>query len=160
MKRWIYIGLFVSLALNLFLAGVIGAHVFWQRGHHPHRGPFNIRHAYSVLKPADQTKAKAIWAANRQAFFEKIKEIRKARRAVRQLLQDDATDYKKVEAAITNVSNKRHEIHKLVRGVVQKIAASLPATERMKFYRAALKRHRRFRHRRGERRHRERQGER
>ncbi len=151
MKRWIYVGVFISLAMNLFLVGVIAAHLFWRGGHHPRRGPFNIRQAYSVLTPASQAKAKVIWRANQKAFFLKIREGRQARRDVRRLLEDDTTDYKKIETAITKVSTKRNEIHKLLRGIVQKIVASLPAKERIKFYRAAMKRHQRHR-RRGERR--------
>ena len=148
MKRWVYITLFGSLALNLFLAGVIVAGLFWHGGHHHRRGPFNMRHAYTVLTPASQTKAKAIWQANRKAFFEKIREVRAARREVRSLLREDKPDIAKIEAAIGKVGKIRREIHNLVRGIVKKVADALPAAERVKFYRAVLKRHRRMRHRR------------
>ena len=148
MKRWVYIGLFASLALNLFLAGVIVAGLFWHGGHHHRRGPFNIRHAYTVLTPASQTKAKAIWQANRSAFFAKIREVRAARRDVRALLREDNPDVAKVEAAIAKVGRIRREIHDMVRGIVKKIADALPAAERVKFYKAVLKRRARSRRRR------------
>ena len=148
MKRWIYIGLFTSLALNLFLAGLIAANLFWHRGHQHHRGPFNMRHAYSVLTPASQTKARAIWRANHEVFRSKIREVRSARREVRRLLKDDKADIGKVEAAIAKVGKIRLEFHTMVRGIIQKIVNSLPAAERIKFYRAVLKRRGRFRHRR------------
>lgn len=148
MRRLIYIGLFASLALNLFLVGVIVAGLFWHGGHHHRRGPFNIRHAYTVLTPASQAKAKTIWQAERAAFFAKIHEVRAARREVRALLREDKPDIGRMEAAIAKVGRIRREIHDTLRGIVKKIADALPAEERVRFYRAVLKRRGRFRRRR------------
>lgn len=148
MKRWIYISLFASLALNLFLVGVIVTGLFWHGGHHHRRGPFNMRNAYTVLTPASQAKAKAIWQANREAFVAKIREVRAARREVRSLLREDKPDIAKVEAAIARVGRIRREIHNVVRGIVKKVADALPEAERVRYYRAVLKRRGRFRHRR------------
>jgi uncharacterized membrane protein len=147
MKRWVYIGLFASLALNLFLVGVIVAGLFWHGGPHHRRGPFNMRHAYSVLTPASQTKAKAIWQAERAAFIAKIREVRAARREVRALLREDKPDIAGVETAIAKVGRVRRELHDMVRGIVKKIADALPAAERVTFYKAVLKRRGRFRRR-------------
>lgn len=141
MKRWLYVLLFASLAVNVFVAGAIATHFIW-RGDHGHRarGPLNMRAAMMALKPEDRQKVRAVWRANRDGFRAQIREIRKARRALRQMVENDGADEAKVQAALKEIFDKREALRARLFDILGKMAAALPEGERMKFYRAALKR--------------------
>lgn len=103
-RRWL---LFVSLALNLFLLGVVvtGTLINWQNralglGGGPN--PFSPRAIAEAVPEPERAMAQAIAEADRPEQREALREVRRTRMAVYRLL-DEPFDRAKLEAALARM---------------------------------------------------------
>lgn len=103
-RRWL---LFTSLALNIFLLGVVitGTLINWQNralGLHGGQNPFSPRAIAEAVPEAERATARDIADAARPDQREALREVRRARMAVYRLL-DEPFDRAKMEAALARM---------------------------------------------------------
>ena len=150
-KRGLAITLIVSLAVNLFLAGLIVTAVVYHKrggGWAGHDHPFPHRIARRVLEGESRRKVDAIWREARPGLRMRIREVRRARRDIRRLLHADAIDRPALEKAFAAMRARSTGAHNAMHGVIGRIAETLNAEERRSYFRRhRWRRYRRFRRR-------------
>lgn len=137
-NNWIGLCLFVSLAVNIFLAGV----VFGQKdGNRLQRGE-KILATIGALKevsPESRAKAKELVKADWPKIQEDLQGIREKRQEVRGLLEQTAYDPAALDKSFADlrvaVGDMQTEAHQLV----VKIASALTPEERVAFMKALPK---------------------
>jgi uncharacterized membrane protein len=140
--RGLGIALIVSLAVNLFLAGVIVAAVALHG-----RGPFGERHypprwtAERSLHGESREKVVAIWRDARPTLRERIRAVRRARREIREQLSAPTLDRAALDAAFSVFRKRSDEAHAAMQDVFSKIAGTLDAEERRAYFRYPRRRH-------------------
>jgi uncharacterized membrane protein len=130
-------GLFVSLALNVFIGGAfLGSHLAGGRGgaHEPQmRGRNPVVLAVRELSP----EAQAAWRAGSPAYVREIApKHREARRLARETMQGFGRDPFDAEGAFETLKRARaleHEARVAMDRRVVDFAARLPAEERARF---------------------------
>lgn len=135
-NNWIGVCLFVSLAVNVFLAGV----VFGRGGTAP-RGEKMVAVIGSLkeISPESRARAKELVKADWPKIQEDLKDIRAKRQEVRSLLEQPAYDAVALEQSFADlrgaVGDMQTEAHRLI----VKIAAELSPEERVAFMKALPK---------------------
>jgi uncharacterized membrane protein len=137
-NNWVGICLFVSLAVNIFLAGV----VFGRKDDGAMPRGEKIMAVIGSLKevsPESRAKAKELVKADWPKIQEDLKGIRAKRQEVRSLLEQPAYDSQALEQSFADlrgaVGDMQTEAHKLV----VKIAAELSPEERVAFMKSLPK---------------------
>lgn len=141
--RTLSIALIVSLALNLFVVGifVVGFLFHWP-GHHVQAGrPFPQWMARRSLDRDTRAKVDTIWREAHPVLRMRGRAMRKARREVRRRLIADPLDRKALEASYIELRDRTLEARKALKEVLTKVALTLNAEQRRKYFK------RRFRHR-------------
>lgn len=150
-RRTLIILLTISGGINLFIAGLVVASLFFHgwRGGPPgrHHGPLNFRAAMATLSEPSREKARAIWVKNLPQLRERIRARRKIRRSLRDLTRSGNPTPTEIDAILKKLSLERGETERMVHGILLRIGGQLRADERSKFYRSVFKRRRFFRRR-------------
>ncbi len=152
-RRFLWITLIGSLAVNLFLAGFIVASVVnrgWD-GHHgrAHRGRLHLRAAFRVLDGDTREMAQKTWRERLPEIRERLRAIREAHRNFRATLDKADTDPAAVQAAFQRVHDARGAAQALIHKTIREIGEKLTPEQRKAFYKAVFERRfrRRDRHR-------------
>lgn len=137
-NNWIGICLFVSLAANIFLAGM----VFGQKdgGKFP-RGE-KLMATIGALKevsPESRAKAKELVKADWPKIQQDLKDIREKRQAVRGLLEQPGYDPAALEQSFADLRGAVGDMQTEAHQLVSKIAAALTPEERIAFMKALPK---------------------
>jgi len=125
--RW---GLWASLALNVFLAAIIVAHVAAHRG--PSHGPgasagfgARIDRMAASLPDADGARLRAAFGARSEQVTEAAKSFRQAMAGVRRSLRAEPFDPAALRAAMAESRAKRGAIEEELQAVVAAAAAEM-----------------------------------
>lgn len=151
-RRFLWIALIASLAVNLFVAGFVVANVAhrgWDRHRPPPRGLIHLRAAFRTLDGDTRKTAREIWRARRPALRQRIETIRDAHRAFRAAVEKSDTDPAAVETAFQRLHEARGAAQAYVHQTIREIGDKLTPEQRLRFYKAVFERRFRRRHRRG-----------
>ncbi|MEQ8698301.1 MAG: periplasmic heavy metal sensor [Bauldia litoralis] len=148
-RRFLWIALIGSLAVNLFLGGFIIASVInrgWD-GHHKnaYRGRLHMRAAFRALDDEARQAARAQWRQRLPEIREKLRAIREAHRAFRATLDTADGDPAAVQAALQRIHAARGEAQTAIHRAIREIGEKLTPAQRKAFYKAVFER--RFRRR-------------
>ncbi|MDX2204751.1 MAG: periplasmic heavy metal sensor [Hyphomicrobiaceae bacterium] len=128
--RWLLVVLCLSLAVNVFVAGSIGAAMWRFRGGPPEPGPPNLI-GYSVsLGHGRRKEIYDITADIRQRLRPMRREIRQARNEIAAVMAAEPFDEAKFEAAQANLIAKENEARELTRELYSQIVKNLTPQER------------------------------
>lgn len=144
LSRRLAVVLAASLALNLFLGGMLTAHWLF-RGPPPHeRGGrfFDRQAALEAIDAEHRAGVQAILARNEPELRARMRAVREARREVRRQLMGDPIDHEALAQAHAELAARGQEAHARMQANVAEIAAALPAAERRRFFEASFKRRR------------------
>ncbi len=138
-SRLFAIALFVSVAVNILLAAALfSPHM--RGGHH---GP-GARHALmdeqlATLSDDTRPKVEAIWKSHHQELRGSFREMRQARRALKQALTADTYDAAAVEAAMQKMDAALALPRQHLAEAIQESAAVMNDAERQAFFERGLK---------------------
>lgn len=142
-RRWLVIGLFASLAVNIFLVGWLAASAFRPApapdprptaGGPPPPQPFRFLAARRELAPEQRQAVDKIWRDQRPALREKGEALRASRQALLAALTADALDERALEAAIRDLRARSDEVLELIHRQIVETARILPTDARKKFF--------------------------
>jgi len=145
--------LIISLAVNLFLVGMIVTAVAFHKrggGWSGYNRPFPHFIARRSLEGDARRKVDEIWRGARPDLRRQIRAAREARRSIRRLLHADTLDKPALERAFSELRTRSEAVHTTIQTTIARVAETLNAKERKSYFR----RHRWRRHRQS-RRHRE-----
>lgn len=152
-SRWIAPALFVSLALNLLVAGAVAGHFLSPRHHHTWRGAEMMRgemgrmmerpgervisRMAAALPPQNRDAFEAVMAEHRTQLADAGRGVRDARVKVREAMATEPLDRAKLEAAFAELRARSQQLQAAVHAAVSDAAAKLPreARERLAEFR-------------------------
>jgi uncharacterized membrane protein len=148
--RWVGWVLIVSLALNLFLVGVVGVR-YWREHVRPPpdrvaMGPFG--RLTQGLPESGRAKFKEAMDSRREQMREQGREFRRARGEAMQALAAEPFDRVKVDAAFAEARRRADTMSAIMQGAMIEASAQLTSDER-KAFRDRLAERERERERRG-----------
>lgn len=133
--RWVGWVLIASLALNLFLAGVVGVRYWreqqWRSERSTMTGP--IGRIAQGLPESGRTKVKAVLDSRREQIREQNREFRRARSEAMQALAAEPFDRAKVEAAFAEARRRADGVSAIMQGAMIEASAQLTPEERKAF---------------------------
>ncbi len=152
-SRWVGWALVASLALNLFLAGVIGVR-FWRE--HWREGPERVMagalgpmgRIAGAMPESGREKVKAVMDARQQELRERSREFRRSRTEALQALSAEAYDRGRAEAAFAEARRRADAMSEIVHATMIEASSQL-TTEERKAFRERLAERDRERERRG-----------
>lgn len=147
-RRFLWITLIGSLAVNLFLAGFIVASVVnrgWDGHRSAHRGRLHLRAAFRALDGEARETAREHWRQRLPQVRQKLRAIRDAHRAFRATLDKADSDPAAVETALQRIHAARGEAQAFIHQTIREIGEKLTPAQRKAFYKAVFDR--RFRRR-------------
>jgi uncharacterized membrane protein len=138
-RRWIAVGLFVSLVVNLFLAGLMGGQLlrpgFWEarNAYTKELGMSAARVVQRLTRPLDP--------ADRRIFVDSIKthgedlirlgdQLRQQRRAVLKLLRAENLDRQAVDNAFAEMQQRTRAFEAALESAIVEASAKLPPDAR------------------------------
>lgn len=141
-SRGLAIGLIASLALNLFLGGALVARQVFHRGHFriTAEGPYPRWAKKAKLSTEQTAKVQAIWKENYPEVRTRMRAMRLARRQMRARLFADPLDPKALDRAAADVRARSMETQRYVHDMMGKVAATMTADERRRFFRRLFRR--------------------
>lgn len=139
--RWIKVTLVVSLALNLLVAGAVGASVFWPHmrpiGEGPHGGlarPAAMQTAARHLMwklPRERRRALfALIVKHRRAMQPELNALADSRLALAKLLTSSSATTAELQAELLAVRNAESALHDKAAGLTKAYITSLSEKER------------------------------
>lgn len=133
--RWVGWVLIVSLALNLFLAGIVGMR-YWREHFRPPpdramMGP--VGRITQGLPESGRAKVKAAMDATREQYREQGREFRRARGEAIQALAAEPYDRAKVEASFAEARRRADAMSAIMQSALIEASARLTAEERKAF---------------------------
>lgn len=137
-SRWIGWALVASLALNLFLAGMIGVR-FWREHwrESPERamaGTFGpMGRITGAMPESSRDKVKAVMETRQQEVRERGREYRRARTEAMQALSADAFDRSRAEAAFAEARRRADAMSEGVHAAMIEASSQLTPDERKAF---------------------------
>ena len=137
-SRWVGWALVASLALNLFLAGVIGVR-FWREHWReaPERamaGAFGPMGRIAGSMPeSSRAKVKAVMETRQQQLRESGREYRRARAEAMQALSAEAYDKGRAEAAFAEARRRADAMSEVVHAAMIEASSQLTPEERKAF---------------------------
>lgn len=138
--RRLSIALLASLALNLFLGGMLSSQwIFADRHDRPrHVGRFDREGARAAIGEQHRAAVDAIWQRHKTALRGRVREVREVRRRLRQQLVAEQLD----QAALAQTYEELHARGLAARNLLGKplaeIAAALPAEQRKRYFQAGF----------------------
>jgi len=139
-SRRLSIALLASLALNLFLGGMLTSQwIFAERHGRPHPvGRFDREGARAAIDEQHRPAVDAIWQRHKSALRGRVRELRDVRRRLRQQLVAEELD----RAALAQTYEELHTRGLAARDLLGKplaeIAAALPAEQRKRYFQAGF----------------------
>jgi uncharacterized membrane protein len=131
--RWIIL---VSLAINLFLIGVVAAPFF---GRGPMMGPppppppeFMVERLARDLPPKDAATLRAIFADVKDGFGKSHEAEKKAFRQLADILRQDKPDLQAMQHAFEEIQTSGQTMHQGMARALQRVATELPLDSRRK----------------------------
>lgn len=137
-KSWVGICLFVSLAVNIFLAGV----VFGRKDANQFpRGEKVVAaiQGFKELSPESRTKAKELVKEDWPKIQEGIQDIRGKRQNIRSLLEQEQYDPAALDQSFADLRGAVTDMQTTAQKLVVKIAKELSPEERVAFLKALPK---------------------
>lgn len=137
-NNWVGICLFVSLAVNIFLAGV----VFGRKDSDVMPRGEKIVAAIGAIKevsPESRAKAKNLVKAEWPKIQENLKGVRAKRQEVRSLLEQPSYDPEALEESFADLRSAVADVQAEAHQLVVKIAEELSPEERVAFVKALPK---------------------
>ncbi len=139
-RRWLLIGLFASLAVNLFLVGWLAAS--WAGGIGPRPGAmgqgFNHFAARQTLSDEHRRIADQIWRERFGEMRQRIMALREARNDFGRAITAEAGDAAAIEAASRLVRSRSDALIEHLTGSLARIGAALPAEARKTYMQAGF----------------------
>jgi len=138
--RRLSIALLASLALNLFLGGMLTSQwIFADRKDRPHHvGRFDRQGARAAIDEQYRPAVDAVWQRHKAALRGRVRAVREVRRRLRQQLVAEELD----QAALAQTYEELHARGLAARNLLGKplaeIAAALPAEERKRYFQAGF----------------------
>jgi uncharacterized membrane protein len=142
-RRWILLGLFASLAVNIFLVGWLAASAF--RAGPPHDGPragppppppaaFRFMAARRELTPEQRREVDRLWRENRDEMRARGEALRQSRQTLQRVLTADQLDEAALAAALADLRQRSDAVAMLLGNQIAATARFLPAEARKKFF--------------------------
>jgi len=148
-KRGLGIALIVSLGVNLFLAGMMVTGALYHKrggGMAGYDRPFPHWSARRALEGESRGKVDTIWREARPNLRAHIREVRKARRDIRQQLKADTLDRPALDQAFAALRASTNSAHNAMHALIGRIAETLNVEERRQYFRRRhWRRHRHYR---------------
>lgn len=104
--RWLKLALVVSLMVNMLFVGAIAGQLLMRGKHHGHRGG-GIADVLRALPEARRKEVGAVWEQNRAEMRAHRDEVRRLRRAARDVIAKEPFDADAARAALAAVSAAR-----------------------------------------------------
>lgn len=139
--------LFLSVALNLFLGGVLASHWLfrpppWDDGGPGDRLPPLHRLADGAgLDPPYRDQVTALWLDQRPRLHRQMRAVREARRQVHRLLTAETLDRAALATAQETLSQRLTAARAAMQDHLLEVAALLPPEQRRAYFEAGLRRH-------------------
>ena len=145
-QKRLAITLFVSIAVNLFLAGMLTTLLIRGDGFGDRDkrkfGRFDRSAAMAVLSEDSRNKVKAIWQNDMPTMHEDAKARRGLRREMRDILMADNFDRERFEAMSRTYHEKSSKMRTAMNKAIAETAAVLSPDERKKYFNTGIrKRH-------------------
>jgi len=139
-KKWA-IALVVSLALNLFLGGMMTARWMMRPHRPPHRGMgMHVRSLKSSLgrhlDPSVHGTLERVDAKHREIIRERMKDAAEASRSAKDALSGEPFDEAKAKEAFADARAKQAAAREAMQNALIELAAALPPAERAKLGKA------------------------
>jgi uncharacterized membrane protein len=142
-RRIFQVILLVSLAVNLGLIGFLGGQWLTHGGHGGPPGiSFNPHAAFKTLPTEDEALVREIWQRHRPEFSRNFRQMRQARREVKDLLMTEPLDRQAIDLRQAQISGYRQEIDAIVGRTLLETAETLPPHRRRAFFEAGFARSR------------------
>ena len=119
---------FVSIALNLLLAGLIGGHIL-REGRH---SPPPLAWAFKEVPPSIREKVRPMLREHGREVMAARRDVRQSERALRSLLQSETLTREELEGGLASMRQSTTDYHELVHEIGIDVLLSLDAKERMK----------------------------
>lgn len=146
-KRWILIGLFASLAVNIFLVGWLAASAFRpgsaadgpppegpRAGAPPPPTAFRFMPARRELTAEQRQAVDRLWREQRAEMRQRGEALRAARQTLQRALTADQLDDKALDAAIAELRQRSDAVLGHITAQLAATARLLPADARKKFF--------------------------
>ncbi|SDD31524.1 periplasmic heavy metal sensor [Kordiimonas lacus] len=127
--KWILVLLAASLAVNLFIGGVmLGRQIRGEEG--PMGSPrerveFNLRRLASYLPESEQDQLRMIMRDHRQKLRGHFREMRVSEQRIKDLLLAETVDLSALEAALDSHQTKAEELKAPLRDIILNVVAKL-----------------------------------
>lgn len=140
MRSWLAryggIALIVSVALNLFLGGILAGG--WVLHDEPERvrgfAVAGMRFSRQDLAPESRTLVRRLWEESREEIRPRFRDVRDARREVREIATAETVDRAALEAALASLRERSIALQAATQELMVTIAERLPAAERKKLF--------------------------
>lgn len=139
-SKIIYGILLVSLALNLFLAGVFVPQILRPHPPRPFGPPdrFNLEAARDALGDEHQQIVDEIWGGFKDNQKTKFKDVLRLRQNIQDLLLAEEFDAAAFEALSRNAYSSGDLMREEMLAAMIELGSTLPAAERQKYFRAGF----------------------
>lgn len=142
-NRRLAIALVASLALNLFLGGMMTASWLFREEPppgFPRPGLFDRQAALSAIGEEHRPAIEAIWAKNGPELRRRVRALREARDAIRRQLTADSFDPAALAEAHALLEERGRAAHAAMQANIAEVAAALPDEERQRYFEATRRR--------------------
>lgn len=139
-RSWLVVALIISVAFNLFALGFVAARALrpegGRAGHGPFMGPHGLMH--DGFGPQAEPMIDAIMAKHGEGLRMQRRELRQARKAVRDALLNEPFDPGRLEQAFAGLRARTESSQASMHEALVELARSLPADQRKRLARRAL----------------------
>jgi uncharacterized membrane protein len=144
-QKRLAITLFVSIALNLFLAGMLTTLLIRSDGFGDRDGRkfgrFDRDAAMAVLSENSRDKVQSIWRNDMSGMREEAKARRGLRREMHEILVADNFDRARFETTSRSYHEKSAKMHTAMSKAIAETAAVLSSDERKKYFSISMRKH-------------------
>jgi uncharacterized membrane protein len=141
-SKILWIALIASVAVNMSILGFVGAQ--WFR--HSEEGSkntglaFDRRAALSTLEKSEKKEIQKVWRAHRADLKQNVREYRKAKRKLSNLLSNDPLNEAKIKETFDRIQRSRNNIELALFKALTDTAHLLPPKKRSDFFTFGFKR--------------------
>ena len=141
-SKWMLGALLVSLAINLSIAGFVGAQWFRHSGFGPPQASlmFDRRAALSTLEEKERKEINRIWRSHRPELKEELRGFRKTKNSLSRLLSAEDVDEDAIKSVFSKMNSHRSAVENTLYSALLQTAQALPSENRQKFFWRGFKR--------------------